>query len=760
MEGSASRWAFLRWRGLLENARVVARRTMTVALALACVTLAFTQWGFLGMLFVDGSNAYLVTMVVPPALAALTLGTIPGALMGLFSGTVLCLHARITPLDYYEFTYVTPGSSILGMGLFGLVLGMLLSFVIRKGFAGWRRIVLVLLSCLVASVVFNARFTLGVYVTELAEVVTKNTFALGAAQYLEMQSKMVEAFFFSNHVAFQVLGDTLVSGAACVGGLAVFGWRMKRVGDEGLREVFGAHLFVVVMMAFMTVITGAYMAVTIVEHQESTFHMQDEVLYLLSQLKEADGNADVARALLKGYSEDADGLLIIASGGRVIASDASRMKREVGALLVNLLGAEGWEDAQHSSDNATLERVVYIAPSNYSNLFEVVLPGEEDEFASLMTFQVGYLAAGIDGELVVLLVRPANMVFSGRDDVVFWVSLASLVLLAVVYVLTSRLLDRLVARRIDDTNAVLGRITDGDLNARIAPEGTREFCELSAGINVTVDALQGWIAEAASRMDSELAAAKAIQESALPSVFPPYPHITRFDVFASMNAAREVGGDFYDFFLVGDNCTPDAGKLAFVIADVSGKGVPASLFMMKAKALIRDRIERGMGLAEAMDDVNKELCDGNDEGMFVTVWAGVLDYATGHVEYANAGHNPPLLRQEGSFSWMRQSSGMALGVFDDETYEAYSLDCQPGDLFLLYTDGVTEAFSVEHEQYGEDRLEQLACENPDLGPRDLIDCVRASVAAHAEGAEQSDDITILALELNAAFSAGSAGQTA
>ena len=169
--------------------------------------------------------------------------------------------------------------------------------------------------------------------------------------------------------------------------------------------------------------------------------------------------------------------------------------------------------------------------------------------------------------------------------------------------------------------------------------------------------------------------------------------------------------------------------------------------MMKAKTKIRDCLEGGLELGEAIDSANAQLCDGNDGDMFVTAWIGVLDYSTGHVEYVNAGHNPPLLLHEGTTTWLKDVSGMPLGVFDDFPYETFAIDCSAKDKFLLYTDGVNEAFSVEREQYGEHRLEEAARECHDLTPRELIEHVRSSVAAFAKGAEQSDDITMLALEV-------------
>ena len=253
--------------------------------------------------------------------------------------------------------------------------------------------------------------------------------------------------------------------------------------------------------------------------------------------------------------------------------------------------------------------------------------------------------------------------------------------------------------------------------------------------------------EAKSRMDAELATARAIQEDALPRRFPPFPEIRRFEVFALIEPAREVGGDFYDFFLVGEDAGPNEGKIALVIADVSDKGVPAALFMMKAKALIRDYVKTGTDLARAVRDANVQICDSNETGMFVTSWICVLDYVTGRLEYVNAGHNPPLLRQSnGDHLWLRKKSGPVLGMFAGD-YVAHFIRCAPGDMIVLYTDGVTESENKSKVQYGEQRLLAFAEGASSLGPRAFVEGLRADVEAWADGTEQSDDITLLALEL-------------
>ena len=750
MGDAAKRLGFLRWRGMLARAGGAPRRAVAGVLAMACVTMAFTQLGFVGFQFANGATAYLMAVVVPVALSALALGTLPGVAMGLFSGTVLCLHARLMPLDYYELTYVTPGPTIAGLVLFGLVLGSLLSLVVRRGVSGWRRALLVLTACLVASVVLSARFALGVVVQDLVEVVSVDGAGQAEGQGIDPEARESRAATRSGHMVFQASGCALLSGCACLAGMALVERRMRRAREDGLREVFGTHLFVVVLAAFMVVVTGAYVALTADRLALSRDSMVGEVDYLLTQMQGIDGPR-AAQYLLARYDEADEGLVLISSGGRVVGTNVERLQRELrhDVTVETLLGADAREAARRSAGAGGLERVVYLAPSTFSNLVRVPFPQGPDGSRELLSQQVGYLVAVAGGDTEVVMVSSAKTVFDGRDDVVLWVVLSTLVLLATVFELTSRLLDRMVARRIDATNAVLGRITEGDLDARVTPEGTHEFRDLSDGINVTVDALKGWIAEAESRMDSELEAARAIQESALPSVDDPFCGFGRFEVYASMRPAREVGGDFFDFFLLGDGCTPEAGRLAFVVADVSGKGVPAALFMMEAKARIRGCLEGCAGIGEAMAEVNRQLCDGNDEAMFVTAWAGVLDYATGRVDYVSAGHNPPLLRQGRSWRWLSEHSGLALGMLDDIEYEVCSVECGAGDLFLLYTDGVTEALSQDMELYGEARLERVVGEGRDLSPKDVIAAVGASVDAFAAGAEQSDDITMLALEVRA-----------
>lgn len=251
-----------------------------------------------------------------------------------------------------------------------------------------------------------------------------------------------------------------------------------------------------------------------------------------------------------------------------------------------------------------------------------------------------------------------------------------------------------------------------------------------------------YISEAAARIDKELEFAKQIQYSALPSVFPPYPNRKDFEIYAQMITAKEVGGDFYDFYMLGDS------TIAFLIADVSGKGIPAAMFMMQAKTIIKDLAESGLELSEIFMTANKKLCENNDAGMFVTAWMGILDLKTGLLKFVNAGHNPPLIRQaDGQFTYLKARSGMVLAGMDGIKYRQNELQLTPGDQIFLYTDGVTEATDKNKQLYGENRLLETVNRNIMKDTRKLCEAVKADVDAFVGDVPQFDDITMLSVEL-------------
>ena len=238
----------------------------------------------------------------------------------------------------------------------------------------------------------------------------------------------------------------------------------------------------------------------------------------------------------------------------------------------------------------------------------------------------------------------------------------------------------------------------------------------------------------------ELKMATDIQLSALPNVFPPFPDETRFDIWASMATAKEVGGDFYDFYFTGQD------RILFLIADVSGKGVPAAMFMMRAKTLIKSAAQTGKPLAQVFDEANDALCEGNTSNTFVTAWAGELNIRTGQVVCVNAGHNAPVLRRNGKVAFHKSRPSLVLGAMPGIRYRAEELQLEPGDAIYLYTDGITEQPNQTEELYGETRLLKV------LGDADytydqsgLLKAVLEDVRRHAAGVEPADDCTQLVI---------------
>jgi len=248
--------------------------------------------------------------------------------------------------------------------------------------------------------------------------------------------------------------------------------------------------------------------------------------------------------------------------------------------------------------------------------------------------------------------------------------------------------------------------------------------------------------DARNRKDMEMA--RSIQRRLLPSAFPPYPeYADQIDVHAFLYTAKAVGGDFYDFFRVGDD------KIVIAMADVCGNGISAAMFMMRAKTAIQSHMNGGLALAETMAKVNDILCSGNDNGMYLTMWVGVCDLKTGEVEFVNAGHNPPLVRRaDGSCEWIRDRSGIALAAMEGSSYRTFRMKLAPGDGILVYTDGLIEAQNSRQEFYGAERLERtVRSSDRSLGAKAFCDFIRKDLNAFAMGAEQGDDFTALAFVL-------------
>ena len=253
------------------------------------------------------------------------------------------------------------------------------------------------------------------------------------------------------------------------------------------------------------------------------------------------------------------------------------------------------------------------------------------------------------------------------------------------------------------------------------------------------------------RIATELNMAAEIQNHLLPSVFPPFPERGEFDIYAMMHPAKEVGGDFYDFFMIGED------HLGIVVADVSGNGVPAALFSMIAKTMLKTQAQTQISPERVLAEVNASLCENNEEDMFVTVWFGVLEISTGVLTYADAGHEKLLLYQNGTWSFLPKAGGFALAAYTPEDLELFGEDVEfrnqtiqlgPGDAILQYTDGVTEAMNTERTLFGEERLLDAVNGAPSAEPEELLPYVRKKIDEFVLGAAQFDDITMLGLRMN------------
>lgn len=327
--------------------------------------------------------------------------------------------------------------------------------------------------------------------------------------------------------------------------------------------------------------------------------------------------------------------------------------------------------------------------------------------------------------------------YLSRNSVLQILVIGELVLFGVIFVLVSILLQKVVIKGIYSVNDSLEEITQGNPNEKIAVKTTTEFAALSDGINSTVTVLKKSIENEDKRIDAELEMGRTIQTSVLPTDFPSNDH---FALAAAMFTAKEVGGDFYDFFMT------ERTHLVTLIADVAGKGITAALYMMNAKALLKELLQAGLSPQEAFRQANLELCHNNKAHMFLTAFLAVLDLTTGELTCINAGHNPPLIKRHNTpWDYLRIKHSLVLGASTKATYREVSLQLKAGERLLLYTDRVTEAMNPTHEQFGENRL-QAFLNHSNLKGNHLLENLRQELSTFASTTPQSDDITLLSLD--------------
>ena len=353
----------------------------------------------------------------------------------------------------------------------------------------------------------------------------------------------------------------------------------------------------------------------------------------------------------------------------------------------------------------------------------------QGEYIFVYTFKEGYC---------IIAAMPMEEVTIMRDVSIMLSTFMQILIFALLFLILYLLIKNIIINNLHVVNSKLAQISGGNLDVTVDVRANEEFASLSDDINSTVATLKRYIAEAAARIDKELEYAKQIQLSALPTNF---PEGEEYNIYAQMIAAKEVGGDFYDFYKLNEN------TVAFLVADVSGKGIPAAMFMMTAKTIIKDLAESGMSVNDIFTKANEKLCENNESGMFVTAWMGILDIPSGKLKFANAGHNPPLLkRAEGVFEYLKTRAGFVLAGMEGVRYRINEITLNKGDRLFLYTDGVPEATNAQNELYGEDRLLNFMNENMVMDATDLLPALKKNIDEFVGEAPQFDDITMLSFD--------------
>ena len=399
-------------------------------------------------------------------------------------------------------------------------------------------------------------------------------------------------------------------------------------------------------------------------------------------------------------------------------------------------------------------------PIEEGNVLDAVAAGRVPD-AFIYNGEFGWLCTGlapivdVRGRVVAVAGADISMneVMADREAylrrVIFTVVVVAVACIVILIVLFEVSVVRPIKRMAEATRNFVTEKEEGISSISKLSVRTRDEMETLCGsvqtmerqINAYIEHLTRVTAEK-ERIGAELNVAANIQSSMLPCLFPAFPERDEFDIHATMQPAKEVGGDFYDFFFV------DEAHLAVVIADVSGKGVPAALIMVIAKELIKSQIQAGALPSEAFTKVNQQLCENNKAGMFVTAWAALIELATGRVQYANAGHNPPVcIRADGTAEYLTGRSGFVLAGRLNMRYRPLETALAPGDTLYLYTDGVTEATDTADQLFGEDRLLAALTAQAKAAPQRLLDGVHAEIDAFVGEAPQFDDITMLAVRL-------------
>ena len=468
-------------------------------------------------------------------------------------------------------------------------------------------------------------------------------------------------------------------------------------------------------------------------------------------------NTDINNAVMKTGVGDKGFSFILDDRGKVIISP-----QKEGTFAAT----ENSEDLRHSKDTA-LADVAKSMVNGESGVKLVKIDGEDFYIAYSPMPSVGWSFATLTREEEILSSAEKSRGYFAAQIETFherlqgeyrFMALVAAVLLFVLFgvlIYASDKLSRRFVKPILTLSDSVREIAGGNLDKKITDVHTGDEIEhLAICFNAMTDELKNYMSNLTKvtaekeRIATELNVARDIQRGMLPNEFPPYPDKTEFDIYATMDAAKEVGGDFYDFYLLDEN------HLVVTIADVSGKGIPASLFMVISKTVLKNfalSMNNPEDFAAVMENANNQLCQGNEEMMFVTVFLGMLDLKTGKFVYVNGGHNPPVIyhAKENRAEFLAVKKNFVLGGMEDMTFKQQEIQLEHGDLIFMYTDGINEAMNVDKEEYSSERLLNFM-NKTDCKAKltDLLAAVRADVADHVKDAEQSDDMTMVALRRN------------
>lgn len=430
-------------------------------------------------------------------------------------------------------------------------------------------------------------------------------------------------------------------------------------------------------------------------------------------------SAEQFHAMLDGFVMDVTQNRHIGTDGFVAVCDEN----------LNIVSNDDW-NGEHISAIGIVPDENMKNKTASDELCETTIVNEINNYSE--DYIYGYIF--VEGYCIVAAMPKSEAMF--MRDVSFYTSMfMQVIIFSTLFVFIYILIKKVIINNLKKVNDTLGEITDGNLNVTVDVRSNEEFASLSDDINTTVKTLKRYIDEAAARIDKELEYAKQIQISALPKNF---PDVEDYELYAQMIAAKEVGGDFYDFYKLNDK------TVAFLVADVSGKGIPAAMFMMTAKTIIKDLAESGMAVNDIFTRANEKLCENNESGMFVTAWMGILNLETGKLQFANAGHNPPLVkRADGEFEFLRSRAGFVLAGMEGIKYRANEIDFGIGDRLFLYTDGVSEATDIGNLLYGEERIIEFLNKNKDLKATELLPALKDNIDLFVGDAPQFDDITMM-----------------